>query len=277
MKKTIFYASACAVSVSLGLYAHFANPNNHTDASQSQVTVDEIKDVKLEPISQKQLFEDFAKYVEKSKKQEVAKQDEPLSPQPTSKPSSAPVNNDIEYIPIAEPTRPTSAPEPELRPTTLPPEAYTTETFIYTYEDYEKTILGTCPSQRDKSNSWEEGNRLNAIGIITSGDSKTSPMNSLKSYIELWWNSYKLGRRSGRNLMANLNDIDGFDNNWANSHIAFYIDFNGLFVNWDNSWDGGQSINATGEQVHYLDQLVSDGTNYLRWLDSTYKAKCPND
>lgn len=151
------------------------------------------------------------------------------------------------------------------------------ETATYTYEDYEKTILGTCPSQRDKSSSWERGNRLNAIGIITSGESKTSPMNSLNALIESWWNDYKLGGWTGRHMMASLNNVAGFDKTWSNSRIAFFIDFDGLFVNWDNSWEDNKTINATDEQMKYLDHLVSDGTNYLRWLDSTYNAKCPND
>lgn len=148
---------------------------------------------------------------------------------------------------------------------------------IYTYEDYEKTILGTCPSQRDKSSSWERGDRLNAIGIITSGESKTSPMNSLNALIEGWWNDYKLGKWTGRHMMASLNNVVGFDNTWANARIGFFIEWEGLFITWDNSWEDGKTINISDEQARYLNHLVSDGTNYLRWLDSTYNAKCPND
>lgn len=153
---------------------------------------------------------------------------------------------------------------------------------ISTYADYEVTILGSCPSQRDKSNKWEEGNRLNAIGIITSGDNPTSSIYSLNHRIETWWNSYKVGTLPnttylGRYMMASLNNISDFDNTYANSRVAMYIDFNGLFVNWDNSWQDGKSITINEAQRQKLDQMASDATNYLRWLDVTYNAKCPND
>lgn len=152
-----------------------------------------------------------------------------------------------------------------------------TDTIIYTYEDYEKTILGTCPSERDKSNDWERGNRLNSIGIITSGESKTSSMNSLKALIESWWNDYRLGKWAGRHMMASLNNISDFDKTYSNSRVAMFIDFDGLFVNWDNSWEDGKTINVSDEQRLWLNQIANDGTSYLRWLDSAYNVKCPND
>lgn len=194
-------------------------------------------------------------------KKEEAPQDNPATP----------VEKKVEEKKVVvknAPTTPAPAPAPTISKT---------KTVTYTYEDYEKTILGTCPSQRDKSSSWERGNRLNAIGIITSGESKTSPMNSLNSLIESWWNEYKLGEWTGRYMMASLNNIIDFDKTYSNSRVAMFIDFDGLFVNWDNSWEDNKTINVSEEQRLRLNQMASNGTNYLRWLDSTYNAKCPND
>ena len=149
-------------------------------------------------------------------------------------------------------------------------------TMIYTIGDYEQSILGTCPSQR-KNSSWETGSRLPAINIIYSGEHATSVYKSLNHYIEGWWDSYKLGKWSGKHSMASLKDIAGFDNTWANSRVSFFINFDGLYVSWDNSWEDGEAINITDAQAQKLNKMASDGTNYLRSLESRYKAKCSND
>lgn len=144
------------------------------------------------------------------------------------------------------------------------------DTAIWTQDVDEKATLGLCPSQGGTS-------RLSAIGIISSGADKTSPTNSLNSNIETWWNSYREGKWDGRHMMASLNNMIEFDSTYANSRVGMFIDFNGLFVNWDNSWEDGKTINISEAQRQVLNQMASDGTNYLRWLDSTYNAKCPND
>lgn len=151
----------------------------------------------------------------------------------------------------------------------------------YTYYDYEKTILGTCPSQRDRDNSWEQSNRLNALNIISSGDGKTTPYGTIKHYVEVWWNSYKRGiwDTKNRHLMAAVSDIKEFDGSYANHNIGFYIDFGSMSVSWDNVWSSSFDYagNANSEKKSALDKVASDGTTYLRWLDSAYTAKCPND
>lgn len=151
---------------------------------------------------------------------------------------------------------------------------------FYDYGDYEETILGTCPSERDKSNSWERGSRMAALR--TEIDRSPWTRLTLNQYIESWWDTYRRGELPGNTylgkyMMANLTQIEGFDKNWSNTRIAAYIDFDGFFVTWDNSWEDGKTINIDEAQRQTLNQMVSDGTNYLRSLEARYNAKCPND
>lgn len=143
---------------------------------------------------------------------------------------------------------------------------------------YYESIMGLCPSQRDKNAHWEDGSRLVSIGL-TGGEYDKNGRLTLEQLVALNWNNYKKnGPEFGnRQMLSSLNNVSGFDNTWANSRIAFFIDFEGLFVTWDNSWEDGKPISATTEQMQYLDHYVSEATNYLRWLDATYEAKCPND
>lgn len=246
MKKQVLSLFLAAVSGFIGTGLIYSRPEIKVEDPEPEV---------IEEVQEEEPVEEVA---------EIKVESKPSTTKPsTTKPSTP-----------SKPSTPTTPSKPSQ------PSKPADTTVIYTYEDYEKTILGTCPSQRNKSNSWEEGNRLNAIGIITSGVSKTSPIKSLNSYIEGWWNGYRLGKwsTSKRYLMANLMNISGFDSNWVNANVGFYIDFDGLFVNWDNAWsDGHDFTNLSDEQAAKLNKMASDGTHYLRWLDSTYNAKCPND
>lgn len=111
-----------------------------------------------------------------------------------------------------------------------------------TYTDYAQTILGKCPSQRE-DNSWEDGNPLPALGIIPD-------YGTLEQDIENVWALYKMGQSDGRDRMARR-----FGLTYVNSTLT--IEYNG--------------------NDHYYAQKAVELTNYLRSLDSRYKAKCPNN
>lgn len=118
-------------------------------------------------------------------------------------------------------------------------------TNFVTYGEYEMTILGTCPSER-QANAWERHSRLNAIGIVTSGTNKTTPLNSMEADIESLWEMYM---ESGPVLGDRVSRAEGFYFIWSTL-----------------------TVENTKQPAKAAELTV-----YLRSLDSRYKAKCPND
>lgn len=257
LSKAIFYGSALLIGCSIGACSSWYKSTIPQQIEEIEIQLDGLEQKDLDGVEEKP-----AEITENSV-EKPAKTEEKSWGNPGISASAIPQTS-TERVPVA-------------KTATTTPTVSKTETVIETYYDYEITILGTCPSQRDKSNRWEQGNRLNAIGIITSGEGKTSPMMSLNALVENWWNDYKLGKWSGRHLMSSLNNMSEFDNTWINSRVGFFIDFEGLFVIWDNTWEESKTANLTTEMMTELDHLASEGTKYLRWLDSTYATKCPNN
>lgn len=249
----IFYGSALIIGGIIGASAMPKQPATPQRSGQLESQVEETKEqdnsrvaeVKSEPLTIKSK-EETTKKAEKPQEQPVASVEKKAAPKNTT-----------------------------VTPASTAPK---TGTVISAGEDYYESIMGLCPSQRDKKAEWEDGSRLVSIGLTVGNYDKNGRL-TLEQLIRSNWNYYKVhGPILGNKyMMASLNNVSSFDNTWSNSRIGFFIDFDGLFVTWDNSWEDNKTINATDEQMRYLDNLVSDGTNYLRWLDSTYNAKCPND
>lgn len=250
LSNAIFYGSAIVIGGSIGTAIAFSQSNT---SKEIDTVIEEVAQIE-ENVQENDIKEPIpAEIEEKPAKKEEKSVEKPAKKSPTTTQVTPQVTTQVE-------TKNESTNE---------------ETWVY-YMDEEK-YLGLCPSQLPADARNKSTAPLNAIGIVSSGPNAKSQINSLNSLVENWWSDYKLGKWTGRHMMASLNNVAGFDKTYANSRIAFFIEFDYLFVVWDNSWEDGKTINATTEQMMYLDDLVSDATYYLRWLDSTYNAKCPND
>lgn len=247
LSNVLFYSTAIAVGASIGTCIAWYNRTTSPQTEEIETQVEELKTEEPDLVEEKP-----AKNEEKSWEK--------------------PANFESKTVPKTETVNPQTTTTPPIPKTET---VNSNEFSIYDYGDYEETILGTCPSERDQSNSWERGSRMAALR--TEIDRSPWTRLTLNQLIESWWDGYRQGKWTGKHMMASLNHIEGFDDNYSNSLVAMYIDFDGFFVTWDNSWQDGKSMNVSTEQGNYLNKVQSDGTLYLRSLESRYNAKCPND
>lgn len=249
LSNAIFYGSAIVIGSSLGAVVAFSQLDISEQIDAIEIQIEELKNDNL---GIQEISTEVKNHVENVENGEKPAKVEAKS---VEKPA----------VSASQPSVPQVQPKPNAQE----------GTWVY-YMDEEK-YLGLCPSQRPAGSKNNISARLNSIGIISSGPNSSSGYKTLNSLIESWWDSYKRGEWNGKHMMASLNNMPEFDNTYANSRVGMFIDADGLFITWDNSWEDGKSINISEEQRQKLNKTASDGTNYLRWLDATYKAKCPND
>lgn len=203
------------------------------------------------------------------------------APQPEDEPPV--VEQIVEDEPIEEPELPevvetpaqSEAPKQEPLPTTGPaaptPKRYTT------IPEYEDDIMGLCPSERPAT-SFEYTGLLPTLGLRSSGPSSKT-IEELKLWIGVYWSAW----RTGQAVYPEEVDV-GAIHRFGFDYVAlsFYVNFSTLTVTYHNTWDDEVDLfekvrKSRPELITKLDQTAKDMTAYLRYLDSAYTAKCPND
>ena len=200
--------------------------------------------------------------VEQEQEQELKQEQEAHTPKTpssdTTKPSS---NKPVSSAQTAQPSK----------PATTPPVA-TQKPKIETMAQYEKTILGLCPSERPASR-WEIGSRLPALGITaetytkisTDPDGTVNLAISAESYMLNAWDSYDRGQL-GSSWSIPLYYV-GYPQNDPYYRTKFIIDLTTLTVR-------AEGLKANDQDVlNHANRL----TELVRTTSARYKAKCPNN
>ncbi len=161
-----------------------------------------------------------------------------------------------------------SEPQPPVQDT---PNGRHYDTLWYYAQDY----MGVCPSQRPK---WNDGKNhpMISVGVWT------TPGNALNSYIEQMWDHFlDDGAYLGDvYIFIHLGNLREFVNSCANNDIGLELTWSTRTIRWVDV-PGMESVgqirdNKSPERLAELDGVAAKATNYLRWLDNTYKARCPN-
>ncbi len=129
--------------------------------------------------------------------------------------------------------------------------------------DLERDYMGTCPSQ-SPTDLWRGKLQPSvAVGVSSFNDG------SLKSDVTAVWNMSRGGEwvdgnrypvaLADKSLSRGINGVGSFVTDTDTLTVYYYM------------YPGYEDLaNAN------LDRLASEMTSYLRWLDSSYNAKCPN-
>lgn len=204
-------------------------------------------------------------------------------PTPTPEPIEPPIEV-VEEIPVEEPTvepveEPvTPTPAPAEKPVTPAPQPQPTVTHVTSLPEYEELVKGLCPSQRPHTNFDDYDGLLPALGLKSSGYTDNG-IDELKQWIGVFWSSWRVHRSAYPNEVS-VGSINQFG--LGSIALSFYIYYPTLTVTYHNTWADETDLldrvrQNRPELISQLDQIASDMTSYLRYLDSAYTAKCPND
>lgn len=135
--------------------------------------------------------------------------------------------------------------------------------------EWEADVMGVCPSQRPAYAQTSYKSYLPAIGISGLGQRNTP-----NRAVDLTWNDMKIYGASNTGALGTYGMIIG-DRSCSNDNYSFKIDWHSNTVEWYMTWGGDKS--SSGSMQSTLDNLASQMTQRLRWVDSTYRNKCPNN
>lgn len=143
-----------------------------------------------------------------------------------------------------------------------------------TYEPYQETIVGTCPSEREP-NEWEVGDRMAAVGwtwskLKTYGYKEglvNTPMVTAERYMLGTWDYYMRGSYGGGDTWSMALYYVGYPEDDRYYRTRFVFDL--------------ATLTITAEGIMADDPIVQKHaaflTQFVREVDAQYRAKCPNN
>lgn len=146
--------------------------------------------------------------------------------------------------------------------------SYSASTKIYNSgQEWEADVMGLCPSQRPESNfSWDES-YLPAIGISSFGK-----INSPEKAVEIVWDGMK---RYGGTGVFGVYGIITDNRSCVNDRYSFRLIPGTDTVEWYMTFGGSKE--ASPELWGALDATAQRMTAHYQYIDSAYRAKCPNN
>lgn len=164
---------------------------------------------------------------------------------------------------------------PAQRPATSKPVETTkpAEPTYSTYNEYQKTIMGTCPSQR-KTNDWERGDRLAAVGIsmewLSRFTYKTDIVGDINLTAEFYvlnsWDYYARGSYTSTESYTPLYFV-GYPKDDRYYRTQFITHLDTLTVEAEGTMANDSAVQKHAQQL----------TKLLRDTVSKYRQKCPNN
>lgn len=135
--------------------------------------------------------------------------------------------------------------------------------------DWEADVWGLCPSQRPDYTRTSYVSYIPAIGISGLG----SP-NTPDKAVEILWNNMKT---QGLSRLA-FGSYGMITNNrtYGNGRWSFYANASDLNVYWQQTFDN-ENLTISPEKAAEFNALAAQMTAHLKYIDSAYRAKCPND
>lgn len=178
-----------------------------------------------------------------------------------------------ELAPTYEPPKVT----PQVKPEQPMPETGPSIPHIDNINDYEDLVQGLCPSERPVTD-FEYSGVLPAIGLRNGGMSYGS-VEGLKKSVEVFWSFWRVNPSIYPDETS-IGSIQKFNLGYV--ALSFYIHYPTLSIIYHNTWDDEPGLVAQvkreePELIATLDRLSAEMTEYLRYIDSAYTAKCPND
>lgn len=179
-------------------------------------------------------------------------------------------------VPLPKEERPV-VPKDDL-PSSGPTQETTPVPHVTSIAEYEDLVMGLCPSQRPHTNFDEYDGLLPAIGLKSTGYTDNGKQ-ELKKWVEVYWSAIRTNRSFYPDEVS-VGSISQFGLSYQ--AISFYIHYPTLSVIYHNTWsDEGYVMDKVREKdpelIAELDQLATEMTSHLRYIDSAYNAKCPND
>lgn len=135
--------------------------------------------------------------------------------------------------------------------------------------DWEADVWELCPSQRPAYTQTGYVSYIPAIGISGLG----SP-NTPDKAVEILWNNMKT---QGLSRLA-FGSYGMITNNrtYGNDRWSFYANASDLNVYWQQTFDN-ENLTMSPEKEAEFNALASQMTAHLKYIDSAYRAKCPNN
>lgn len=198
-----------------------------------------------------------------------------IAPEDVAETSKEEPKKDVAPVTPTEPTAPAKQPSPVVpaQPITQPNVLHITSMM-----DYEELVQDLCPSERPATDFQYEG-LLPALGLSHSGGN-TKTIADLRLLVALHWDSWHLhpdwyDHKTALSALSNIG--------LGQARISFFGDFPNQRVFYANTWsdDDFDRVELARQEhpelIKQLDAIASNMTTYLRQLESSYNAKCPND
>lgn len=169
--------------------------------------------------------------------------------------------------PTKIPTVSASAVEIASEPVTEPP---TPVKHYVTLAEWEKDAMGLCPHEQPDS-PWRYVYYSPSIDV--SGLTYTS--SDLYETVNVVWNDFKAhGLHRGVSYMFAFAWQMGYPHTYGNGKTQYWVNWEDFTITYTNTVD---NVVLTEEYIAQHDATAQEATRYLRWLENTYNAKCPNN
>lgn len=145
---------------------------------------------------------------------------------------------------------------------------------VYTYYttlwDFERAALGMCP--QDVPSHWWSQPPMPSVSIGIVSSFATPGQITLKEHTVWVWNLYKSGQ------IPSTDEYQGgsakeFDPSITYKDAKFTVNWASLTV-YFTGWGYQEMNNVSTTDKAKMDAMAAEATTYMRWLDSTYNAKC---